>query len=128
MSSSVIETRLTVGGDEVLVRETIAADGDLPSISQVIADSSTNLEIAWQADVSQIKSIVIASDQAITIKTNSTGAPDNTLNIVAGMPYVWRTGDYNALLLTADVTKLFVTNASGSSATLKIRGNYDPTP
>lgn len=95
--------------------------GDLQAaVDQVIPASTTNQEITLGIDVSELTMIAISSDVALTIKTNDSGSPDDTLNIAAGVAYVWGTGDYNTLLLTADVTSIFVTNAALVDANLKI--------
>ncbi|MCC7334440.1 MAG: hypothetical protein IT422_05070 [Pirellulaceae bacterium] len=95
--------------------------GDLQAaVDQVIPASTTNQEITLGIDVSELTMIAISSDVALTIKTNDSGSPDDTLNIAAGVAYVWGTGDYNTLLLTADVTSIFVTSAALVDANLKI--------
>ena len=78
-------------------------------------------------DVSQVKAFWIQSDQNCTIETNSSGAPTNTLSLLANKPYVWYEGAYDAFKLTADVTQLFVTVPGATSANIKIRALYDPT-
>jgi len=90
------------------------------AINQVIAGSTTNQEILAAIDVSAAKLVVLYSDVALTLKTNSSGSPDNTIVLAAGVPYIWGYGDYNALLLTVDVAKFFVTNATVGPATLSI--------
>lgn len=95
--------------------------GDLQaSVDQVIAASTTNQEITLGLDISGLTLLAISSDVPLTIKTNDSGSPDDTLSIAAGVAYVWGTGDYNSLLLTADVTSIFVTNGTLAAANLKI--------
>lgn len=103
---------------------TFTGDNQL-SISQAIAAGTTNQEILAAIDVSQLKMLVIQSDVNVTIKTNSSGAPADTLNIVGGIPYVWGDGDYNALLLTTDVSKLFVTVPGSAPANLQVLALVD---
>ena len=95
------------------------------AISQVIPPATTNLEILAAIDISQLKMLVMQSDVALTLKTNSSGSPANTINLAAGIPYVWGTGDYNALLLTIDVSKFFVTVAGAVEANLQILALVD---
>ena len=92
-----------------------------------VADSVTDGLHAMVLDVTQVKSIIITSDQAVTLEFNNstTGVP--TIVLVANMPYVWTTNSYDTLILTADVTALYITNASGSVANVKIRALIDPT-
>lgn len=98
------------------------------TLDETIADSSTDFEIAFTLDVSAIKSIYILSDQAITLETNNGGAPADTLTLVAGHPYIWNTDSEFTNLLATDITALFITNASGATATLKLEVVFDPTP
>jgi hypothetical protein len=75
----------------------------------------TDVAIGVALDISQIRSLVIVCDVAATIKTNSSGAPQETLTLVAGIPLVWEAsapgatiGDYFA----GDITNMYVTNAA----------------
>lgn len=98
------------------------------AISETIADSSTNLLVNIAFTYADIKSVVILSDQVLTIKTNSTSAPDDTLVLAAGIPVEWQDDSIHANPFSADVTKIYVTNASGSSATLDFAVLNDATP
>ncbi len=101
------------GGGILLFQETIPA-------------SSTHLQCSLAIDVSALKSIVIVSDVALTLKFNSSGAPAPLLTLKAGVPYIWNTDSYDACLLAVDVTTLYVT--STVEAVLKISTIYDVTP
>ena len=104
--------------------------GERHVVSESIPDSSTDLSVNWTADVSEIKSLLIVSDYAITVETNSGASPANTITLVAGEPVIWTAGmpGAPACPLTTDVTGLFITNASGSAALLTIKMIQDPTP
>jgi hypothetical protein len=93
-----------------------------------IATGVTNGEIDIALDVSAIKSLVMYSTQALTVKTNSTSAPADTITLAAGKQLVWTTDHLDANPLGTDVTKFYVTNASGSTATVKFRFLVDVTP
>lgn len=97
-------------------------------VETTIDSGQTDKEVAFALDVSQCVVFEIASDYAMTVETNSGSSPGNTLALAANVPYRFCTGWYVAFKLTVDVTKLFLTNASGSTATLKIRALYDSTP
>ncbi len=94
--------------------------------SIVTATTDGLLNIAFDKD--DVKSIYILSDQAITIETNDGVSPGNTINLVANQPLVWQTGDYYTNKFTVDVTAFYITNTSGSTASLKIRILSDATP
>ena len=80
------------------------------------------------ADVSTIVSLAIMATTATTIKTNSSGTPDDTITLVANKPVVWNT-DMLATLgvacpLTVDITTgLFITNAAEADLTIYILFN-----
>lgn len=96
-----------------------------------IPDSTTDQEIVISIDVTAVKVFRIKSDQDVTIETNDPGpdpVPGNTLALVADQPYTWHEDALDAFKLTVDVTKLYVTNASGAAATVKILVLQDSTP
>lgn len=116
--------------DKVLVGgETISAVNTLTSGAKVSIDETlsigTDVPVALTLDVSQVKSAYIVSSVAMTIKTNSSGSPANTLTLVAGVPYRWYTNQYDAFKLTTDVTTLYVTNAAAGR--LQMEFLVDPT-
>lgn len=96
-------------------------------LDAAVADSVTDGLHAMVLDVTQVKSILITSDQAVTLEFNNstTGVP--TIVLVANVPYVWTLNSYDTLILGTDVTALYITNASGSTANVKIRALIDPT-
>ncbi len=103
---------------------TFVGDNQL-AITQSIPAATTNQEILAAIDVSEAKFVVLSSDVALTLKTNNSSSPSNTIALAAGVPYVWGFGDNNALLLTVDVAKFFVTNATAGAAALNILALID---
>ena len=97
-------------------------------ISEDVPTDETDLEIALVLDVDQIAFVYINSTQDVTFETNIAATPDNTIALTANNPYVWHTGSYHALLLTVDITKIFITNTSGSTAEVTVWALYDSTP
>jgi hypothetical protein len=98
-------------------------------IDETIANGQTDKVVAVGIDISQIVAIEMCSDVALTVETNATNhAGGNEIVLVAGLPYRWCTNDYNVKLLTADVTIMYLTNASGSTANFSLRVLYDATP
>lgn len=97
-----------------------------------VADGQTAFRANLAADISQAKAVIIYSDKAVTIKTNNSGSPDDTLALAAGVPLVWYAGmsvdssDLN--LFDADITDLYVANASGATASIKVWILSDGTP
>jgi len=118
---------LTVSGRSVSSENTYSGDGQA-SIEVAVPDESSDMLVDLALDVSQIASIIILADQVLTLETNDGDTPDDTISLVANVPYVWNSDSYDDCPLTVDVTALYVTNASGSAATLKIECVYDATP
>jgi hypothetical protein len=98
------------------------------SLDETITNGQTAYEIDIAIDVSKVAAISISSNKAITLKTNSSGSPDNTLTLRAGVPYQWCSDSYDTFKLTTDVTKFYVANSSGASANLLLEGVVDGSP
>jgi len=93
-----------------------------------VANGASNQLISLAGvDVSQLKGVFIASDQDVLVEFNSNAGSGGALNLEANMPYMWQVGDVNALLITADITAVYVTNASGADATLYFYFLHDAT-
>lgn len=98
------------------------------NIDLAFTSAQTNTAVVCNLDVSQLKSIFILANTACTIKTNSTTSPDATITLVSDVPYSGDTDNTGPITaLSADVTTLYVTMASTSGGTLKIRALQDPT-
>lgn len=111
------------------ISKTIAYSNDAVDLVNIAVPApSTNLAVALSIDVSELKYLYIVADQVLTLKTNSTGTPANTIVLVAGLPLIWvHNYYYSNPLAAADVTILYVTNASGTAATLQLIALEDPT-
>lgn len=53
---------------------------------------------------------------------------DETVSLLANVPFVWHTGQYFSNVLLTDITRLHVSNSSGTDATFKLEAVYDSTP
>lgn len=98
------------------------------SLDESIPDSSTDLLVAFSLDVSAIKSIYILSDKAMTLETNNGTTPDDTISLLAGVPYIWNTDSYDTNKLTTDITALYMTTGSVGVAQFQLEVVTDPTP
>lgn len=80
---------------------------------------------------SKMLSLAIKSDQDVTIYTNaaSSGSPTDTITVKAGVVREWSLASNGlaACPFTADVTSLYVTNASPAAAALQIRSCLNQT-
>lgn len=106
--------------------------GRLEHVSEPIADGETDVAVPCLIDVSALKMLLIGSDQDVTLETNNPGgasaAPDQTITLKANQPMDWAEDDPVDCPLTADVSTLYVTNASGSTVNLEVRALQDATP
>jgi hypothetical protein len=134
MSLSVeITTSLRINGENKSGSAAVVAgkvdQWDLSGADKVPA-SSTDLEVAAVIDVSQLKFVYIKSDVAVKLETNSSSAPDNTINLEAGVPVTWvkpAAGSIPACPFSVDVTKFFFTESNGVDAAVEIIVGVDPT-
>ncbi|MFG0247840.1 MAG: hypothetical protein ACF8OB_03050 [Phycisphaeraceae bacterium JB051] len=109
-------------------RQDINAEGE-QTVEVAVPDSSTDKQIDIVIDVSELKSLYIVSDQDVTIETNDGSAPDDTIALKAGIPLMWESvSGYFSNPFSTDITGLYITNSSGSDATVTIRVLEDVTP
>jgi hypothetical protein len=85
-----------------------------------IAASATDflIDIAWPTTGAQ--SLCIYSDTNLTVKTNSSTAPVQSLSVIANVPIEWGVG-MGTNPITSAVTTLYVTNATANAAKFKVR-------
>lgn len=122
-----VETKVVTGARSVLGSKVYS--GDAESTLQVqIADGITDQQVNVAMDVSAIQSLLMTSDQDLTVETNSATVPDDTINLKANVPYLWTVDGYFANLLATDVVALFLTNSSGELANFDLECVYDSTP
>ena len=95
-----------------------------------VPDSSTDLEVSCQLDYDKLKLLVIIVDGVLTIETNDGTTPDDTLSMGGSDEelYLWTAEDEDTVFLTADVTKLFLTNSSGATVNFRLLAVQDVTP
>lgn len=100
------------------------------SVDESIATGQTDKLVQFVSDISTIALFVMISDQNITVETNSGSAADKSFTVLANVPVIWYTGIGTTVtqFLAADVTALYITNASGSTARLQIECYEDATP
>jgi hypothetical protein len=85
---------------------------------------AVNVAKVWNCTRANLKSLCFYSDLGVTIKTNSSGSPTDTIVLAPGQSLVWtlQTDTLAKCPLSADVTGgIFVTNAASGPARLAIR-------
>ena len=108
---------------------TTSSEGSLRD-DVLVAPVTTNLEVDIDFVAARVKSIFMMSDKDLTLKTNNTTTPGNTINLKAGVPILFATVGFGVNPFTVDVTSIFLTNAAiagTASANFQIRIGYDPT-
>lgn len=115
------------GNNQISKQVSKSADSE-KNLDITVPDSSTNLAIAYTCDVSELKSLFIVSTVNMTLETNNSGSPTDTLTLIAGEPVVWFTGCPMECPFSADVTALYATTGSVGEGTLSIRSAIDATP
>ncbi len=121
-------TRSIVTSGNSLTGATVVSTDGQQSVAVAVNDAVSDLEIEFDVLIADLKSVFILATQDMTLKTNSTGAPDETLNLLAGKPYEWQEGSYFANLLGTNIAKFYVSNASGADGQLDVEALYDATP
>lgn len=122
---------VNVGGQTRTSRKTATATDPVNTNAGpiVIPNAASNQLISLAGvDISQLKGVWIVSDQDVLVEFNSNAGSGGALTLEANIPYVWTVGDVNALLITADITAVYVSNASGAEAKLYFYFLHDATP
>jgi len=101
--------------------------GSLVSVDESIADSETDKQVDAAFDLTQVQSLYMSSDQDILVEGNDGAGIAGSVALKANIPYIWTQDTYDTVKFTADITALFITNASGSPAQFKLEVLVDPT-
>lgn len=110
-----------------LNKSKVVTDEGTIDLEVAIADGQTNKLVACTLDISQLKALVVMSTKDMTLKTNDSSTPDDEFDLLANDPIVFTDGEHETNPLTADVTALYVTNASGGAGTLFFKAIFDAT-
>ncbi len=118
--------QITVGDGLVRINATVTKNvsGNV-SIEETVANATTNGLIACSFPATGLKMFAICSDRDVTVKTNSSGSPQETWNLKANQPYSWFENNPGSAPVAGAITALYVTNNSGADATLKVLAGYD---
>ncbi len=121
-------TRGIGGVTQPVTHETSYTASSEVNVNEAVADSTTDQLVTINIDVSAIESFYMVSDQALTVEFNNstTGVP--TIVLAANVPFVETSDNYHVDLLGTDITAIYLTNASGSTANFKLRCVFDATP
>jgi hypothetical protein len=86
-------------------------------IDEVLPDGTVDLAYPFTFDANA-RVMVMSSTQNVTVKTNDSAVPQETINLLANVPIIWEEG--SAIPFLGNVNSLFVSNASGTPAILRV--------
>ncbi len=102
------------------------------SLDVAVDDGATDQESTYTLDISELKAFYMVADQDMTVETNAANGSVDVFGLIAGEPMVWTSIREHATRMpnpfSTDVTALFLTNASGTNGTFKLRELHDTTP
>lgn len=126
MATHTYQYVVTDGAVRISSSESIAASASV-SLEESVPDSSTDLQINVNIVENDLTSFALVATQDVTIKTNSSGSPQETISLKANRPLIWGAGG-GTKPISDDISAFFVTNSSGSDATIKLVAGWDATP
>ena len=99
------------------------------TLEQTINAGQTDVPVdTFDFIVARLKSIIILSDEDLTLEVNSTAGSGGTFALQANKPLIWYAGSYYANPFSVDVTALYFSNAGANNANVKMAALVDPTP
>lgn len=121
---------LTLQTPEGTLSQAVTSTGSrLQALDDTIPDSTTDQLVNLTFTLSALKSFYFLSDKALTLETNATDhTGGDSIAIQANVPLVWQSGGYYSNPFSQNVTKFYLTNTSGGTATYSIRVLEDGTP
>lgn len=109
-------------GGSVSLSDVVTVTGEIAAEASItVPAAATNQAEAIAFDQPTLQGIYIKSDQAVTLKTNASGAPQETIALAANVPFVWYAGGGIANPFAGDVTNTFWTNAGATAANVYVR-------
>ncbi len=124
---SVGVTYKTAAGSITNTTDSYTADGEV-NISDVVAAGVSNYSFDVTFDPANVKSMVLYSDQAVTVKTNSSSSPQETISLAAKIQRVWTTDHTEVIPFSGAITKFYVSNAGTTDANFKFYCLVDLNP
>lgn len=123
MSVSYLFTFGTSGGSTALA-DSVTETGNIAIDANFTVPVSTTNQaeaIAWNN--TNLTAIYIKSNTTLTLKTNSSSSPQDTLTITGGVPFIWYATSGITNPFAGNVTNTFWSNSSSSvAATVYVRG------
>ena len=117
-----ITKSFSLGGQSLSIPADSATADTTVKLETTVNDGMTNFHRVLSVDASEIVMMGIHTTKAITIKTNSSSAPDQTFSLLANQGIVWSVNDESVTTcpIDTDITDVYITNASGATADVKM--------
>ena len=109
--------------------DTVSGDGEAVFDDSIAATVEKEVDLAFP--FAKVKSVVMSSTKAATVRTNANhlGSPDDTIVIPAGGQVTWTENEAADCPFTVDVTKLYITNDHATlAAAVKVYVLLNVTP
>ncbi len=116
----------TTGGKRVGGQTNTYTSGQRMSVEESIPNGADQL-VALALDVTQIQALIVSAPGILLLEWNDSAGAQGSFSIAAGVPYIWNTDSLDANQWDADVTALYVTNATGDAVVLNMEFIIDPT-
>lgn len=94
----------------------------------VVPDPAADVHVNVAIDFSQLISIVMLASVDLVIETNTSAGTDDTINLLAGVPYIWNADAPQDNPFTIDVTAFYLTASGDGEGTFKMEVLQDSTP
>lgn len=121
-----ITQSLQTPSGQVVTGSSTQTNGAEAIINETLPINQTDVHYNMAFKAADIKSVGIVSEVATTIKTNSSGAPDDTIVLAANRPLVWDANSPFDCPFSADVDNgVYITNTA--TGALRFYVLYDPT-
>lgn len=91
------------------------------NLSVTVPGITTNQQEALAWTNAKLQGIYIYSDQTLTLKTNSNSAPQDTITITGGSPFVWTESSGVVNPFAGNVTTTYWTNGGTTTANLTVK-------
>lgn len=106
-----------------IVNQSLVNTGDTEGVDLdvTIAALATNVQFATPITIAQVQSLLLFSNQALTLKTNSSSTPQDTITMRANVPIVWTQSSFHSIPFAGNVTTMFFTNAGSNPAGVNVR-------
>lgn len=108
-AGSIASTTSTVTGDQEL------------NYDSAVAAGAVNAHVVASILHATLLSVCLYSDQAVTIKTNSTSSPEETITLAAKQQIAWNNLSTGACPFSGDITALYISNPGTVVANVKVR-------